>query len=132
MKTCLGFLVTFLLIINITGASDLSSTSLSADETKLAGLSVQRVKNPVQPSRSDGTDQDSTIFFEDFEAEPTDWETQDLTDIGPQWHPDTFNAYSGNSWWCGDPMWGGYFNLWLQYLVTPTLDLSVTCFSPPM
>lgn len=84
------------------------------------------VASALVPIALDGTDQDSTIFFEDFEAQPSDWEMQDLTDVGPQWHPDPFNAYSGNSWWCGDSLWMGYYNLWLQYLVTPTLNLQGT------
>lgn len=92
----------------------------------LPHLAAQQVENPLSSRRSDGIDQDSTIFFEDFETEPTAWQTQDLTDIGPQWHPDLFNAYAGHSWWCGDSLWMGYYNLWLQYLVTPTLDLAAT------
>jgi len=39
-------------------------------------------------------------------------------------HPDTFMAYDGYSWWCGDVHLGGYNNHWLQYLETPVLDLS--------
>ena len=41
-------------------------------------------------------------------------------------HPDTFNAKDGKSWWCGDPDVGGYENHWLQYLDTPVIDLTVT------
>jgi len=42
------------------------------------------------------------------------------------WHPDTFQAYDGLSWWCGDPLIGGYKNKWLQYLETYMLDLTCT------
>ncbi len=84
------------------------------------------VANPRLPAVADGIDQDSTIFLEDFETEPTDWSTQDLTDIGPQWHPDPFFAYDGDSWWCGDSTYMGYYNCWLQYLVSPTLNLQGT------
>lgn len=41
-------------------------------------------------------------------------------------HPDSFMAYDALSWWCGDPAIGGYENHWLQYLDTPTLQLSHT------
>jgi len=41
-------------------------------------------------------------------------------------HPDTFNAKEGKSWWCGDPEVGGYENHWLQYLDTPVMDLTGT------
>jgi hypothetical protein len=38
-------------------------------------------------------------------------------------HPDTFQAWKGKSWWCADPQLGGYENHWLQYLDTPILNL---------
>jgi len=41
-------------------------------------------------------------------------------------HPDTFMAWDGFSWWNGDSEIGGYDNHWLQYLNTPVLDLSQT------
>jgi len=41
-------------------------------------------------------------------------------------HPDTFNAKQGSSWWCGDADVGGYKNHWLQYLDTPVIDLTGT------
>ncbi len=126
MKTLRVFCVTLLLVAfsTVTWAGD-QQTSVPSDLTS-SHFFAERVVNSSIPSSRDGIDEDSTIFFEDFEVEPTDWETVDLTDIGPQWHPDTFNAYNGNSWWCGDSFFGGYFNLWLQYLDTPTLDLSLS------
>jgi C1A family cysteine protease len=39
-------------------------------------------------------------------------------------HPSTFNAYSGESWWCGDTQLGGFDIYWLQYLDLPSLNLS--------
>lgn len=41
-------------------------------------------------------------------------------------HPDTFKAWDGKSWWCADPEIGGYDDHWLQYLDTPIIDLSNT------
>jgi hypothetical protein len=43
-----------------------------------------------------------------------------------EWHIDTYNAYSGNSWWCGKDAgtWVGYGNSWTQYVETPSLDFS--------
>ena len=70
------------------------------------------------------TDEDSSIFFENFESGFGDWTTVDVTAPGFMWHPDDYNAYAGNSWWCGDSLIGGYDNHWLQYLVSPTLDFS--------
>ena len=45
------------------------------------------------------------------------------------WHIDSFNAYSGNSWWCGAPdIYGwpggwGYGNNWNQWVQTPNISL---------
>ena len=41
-------------------------------------------------------------------------------------HIDDFQSYDGSSWWCGTSDIGGYNNSWLQYLLTPLLDLSGT------
>ena len=87
-------------------------------------VAVDNAEIPKAPPVAFGAT-DEVVFFEDFESGAVGWEYWDLTDVS-SWHVDDFNAYSGNSWWCGDSMWNGYFNLWLQYLVTPTLDLSVT------
>ncbi|MCF7886024.1 MAG: T9SS type A sorting domain-containing protein [Candidatus Marinimicrobia bacterium] len=38
-------------------------------------------------------------------------------------HPNTFNAYQGNSWWCGDPEIKGYTNHVLQFLQIGPLDI---------
>ena len=70
------------------------------------------------------TDEDSAVFEEDFESGWNDWVSVDVTAAGLQWHIDDFNAYAGDSWWCGDPALGGYDNHWLQYLVTPSFDFT--------
>ena len=46
--------------------------------------------------------------------------------ITPYFHTNSFNAWDGVSWWCGDPQIGGYNNLWLQYLTLPVLNLTST------
>ncbi len=85
------------------------------------------VDNPLIPEAPgpviDQTDE--VIFFDDFESGGVGWEFMDLTDVS-SWHVDDYNAYgsSGLSWWAGDSTLGGYDNHWLQYLVSPTLDLS--------
>ncbi len=72
------------------------------------------------------TDEDSVIFYADFETSSgmNNWTPADLTNPGPTWHADTYNAYSGHSWWSGKSALMGYDNNWLQYLVTPPIDLS--------
>ena len=88
------------------------------------------VKFPIfQPT--DDTDEDSLFFHEDFESGMNGWTTVDLTVQENEWNPDPFNAYEGNSWWCGDSNaagmgYMGYDNFWLQYMDTPVLDLSGT------
>ncbi len=70
------------------------------------------------------TDEDSSVYLQDFESGWNGWTTVDVTATGIRWHIDDFNAYSGDSWWCGDTLLMGYNNHWLQYLITPTLDFS--------
>jgi hypothetical protein len=69
-------------------------------------------------------DDDSVIYYETFESGAGGWITVDLTDPGPKWHTDDYNAYEGRSWWCADSLLVGYDNNWLQFLITPTLNLS--------
>jgi len=79
--------------------------------------------NSAPPLNLDETD--TLIFFENFADSGSGWQTDDLTAV-TTWHRDSFNAYgsSGQSWWCGDTLLGGYDNVILQYLDSPTLDLS--------
>jgi hypothetical protein len=66
-----------------------------------------------------------TEFYDDFESEPSNWTYGDIRETnGLQWHCDSFNAYSGKSWWCGNPLVGGYLSNWYQVLITPVIDLS--------
>ena len=89
--------------------------------TVFASVPVQSSKslsviNPTVPWSP--TDEDVAIFQEDWENGIGGWETVDVTATGLAWHTDDFNAYSGKSWWCGDPVIGGYDNHWLQYLIS--------------
>ncbi len=79
---------------------------------------------PIKQVHLNELDEEVSTWLDDFEGEP-EWTTVDLTATGAKWHPDGFNAYQdGQSWWCGDAEIEGYENLWLQYLVTPSLDLT--------
>ncbi|MCX6639999.1 MAG: T9SS type A sorting domain-containing protein [bacterium] len=69
-------------------------------------------------------DNDSIILWETFESGIGGWTTSDLTNPGPSWHHDTYNGFSGPSWWSGKTSLMGYENNWLQYLVSPTINLS--------
>jgi hypothetical protein len=71
-------------------------------------------------------DTDSIIFLANFESTGgmNAWTTIDLTNPGPTWHRDTYNAYNGYSYWCGKDSLLGYDNNWLQYLETDTFNLT--------
>ncbi|MBN2357193.1 T9SS type A sorting domain-containing protein [candidate division KSB1 bacterium] len=43
-------------------------------------------------------------------------------------HPDTFNAWEGKSWWCADTGGIGYLDGMMEHLDTPVLDLSQTSY----
>jgi len=77
---------------------------------------------PPAPGRDDA-DQDSVYYEYGFEDGWGGWSAVDLTDPGNMWHPSEEHAFEGRSWWCADEELGGYDNHWLQYLMTPVLDL---------
>ncbi len=45
------------------------------------------------------------------------------------WHTSDFNAYSGNSYWCGDEEVEGYLDGWLQFLDTPEIVIPETGYT---
>lgn len=90
-----------------------------------------RAKAPVAPaSHSWGANEvmevniDSVMHHWGFEDGWEGWTTVDITDPGIMWHRSEQHAYEGNSWWCADERIGGYQNHWLQYMMTPVLNLS--------
>jgi hypothetical protein len=72
-----------------------------------------------------------TLFFDDFSMD-MGWTIVDpYVQQTHFWHKDTLNAYSGFSWWCGSEQdtsgWispPGYGDNWVQYLITPMIDIS--------
>ena len=42
------------------------------------------------------------------------------------WHTTDFNAYDGDSYWCGDDDLGGYSDGWLQFLDSPAFTIPST------
>lgn len=76
------------------------------------------------PLERDDVDEDSVYYEYGFEDDWSGWTTADLTNPGPLWHPSEQHAFEeGSSWWCAIEDLGGYDNHWLQYLITPALDL---------
>ncbi len=110
-------MVILALVLLIAAAGFGEPFTANQDRAKVAEI------NPSQPWAP--TDEDSAIVTENFESGMGQWTTQDVSAAGFQWHMDDFNAYSGNSWWCGDSLLQGYDNHWLQYMVTPILDFSL-------
>ena len=75
------------------------------------------------PERDDG-DEDSVYYEYGFEDGWSGWTTVDLTDPGLTWHSTDAHAIDGRSFWVGKDELGGYDDHWLQYLVTPSLNLA--------
>ena len=72
-----------------------------------------------------------TVFFDNFETDTMGWSVSDMAVQPPYWHIDTYNAYSGHSFWCGTETdtagWAvppGYGDGWAQFLISPEIDLS--------
>ncbi|UCE24558.1 MAG: T9SS type A sorting domain-containing protein, partial [Candidatus Zixiibacteriota bacterium] len=88
-----------------------------------SNFSVTTIANElVPPKPANSGPSDYTVYFYDFEAGMSGWTSYDAGDAGNKWHQDTWNAYAGESWWCGEPALNGYDNHWLQYLMTPSLN----------
>ncbi len=81
------------------------------------------------PSTQAPRESRTVLFFDDLESGAAGWESFDFTAFDSadvSWHVSAQGAFEGTSWWCGDEQIGGYNNSWLQYLDTPTMDLSRT------
>lgn len=96
-----------------------------------AGEAARRERNrqPAPPVLSQPKGSIDTLFIDRFETDTMGWSTTDLLVQTPYFHIDSYNAYSGNSWWCGtyDPSFTtnpGYGDAWVQFLYPPAIDLS--------
>ncbi|TKJ38350.1 hypothetical protein CEE37_12585, partial [candidate division LCP-89 bacterium B3_LCP] len=116
-------MVWLLVAVALVFGSQVTAKMASVTNSGADIIAVQNSETPPAPRVEIATD--DIVFFEDFESGAVGWTYEDLTDVS-SWHVDTFNAYSGNSWWAGEAAIGGYDNHWLQYLVSPSLDLSAT------
>jgi hypothetical protein len=105
-------LVVFTVILALSAVGAPQSSKLFQGES----ISVRPV--------SSFTDNDSIIFSETFENGINGWSHSDLTNPGPTWHHDHYNSLNDTSWWSGSSSLNGYENNWLQYLVSPVIDLS--------
>ncbi len=63
------------------------------------------------------------ITIANLGTEPLEYFIMDY-EVPVMFHIDSFNSWDGSSWWCGDPIIGGYDDHWLEFLDTPPLDLS--------
>ncbi len=92
-----------------------------------AGMAVARGPQEATPVPYDGQHHTRgiTVWADDMESGAPGWTHGDGSILPPYWHIDSYMAYSGNSWWCGDlsiTADGGYGNLWKQWLESPTID----------
>jgi len=78
--------------------------------------------------RQSGDELDELLWIEDWEAGVDNWEFVDANTVeGVYWQPSDWEAFDGDNWRCFDPLIGpngGYHNHWLQWLITPPLDLT--------
>ncbi len=80
---------------------------------------ADRVLYDGQKTRGD------VVWYDDMETGAPGWTTGDDSAQPIYWHIDSYMAYSGNSWWCGDlsiTADGGYGNSWTQYLTSPYIS----------
>ncbi|MFH1689113.1 MAG: hypothetical protein ABIE42_02615, partial [Candidatus Eisenbacteria bacterium] len=70
----------------------------------------------------------AVFWFDDMEGDVSAWSTTDFSaGTVPHFHWDTYMAFAGSSWWCGNFDYdtdGGYGNAWDDKLVIPELDLT--------
>ncbi len=116
------------IIVLLTALLLLTSFVYSSDESEHFRGYAPASLNPGLPGGGN-TDEDSTFYHSTYETGMEGWTTQDLTVQTNHWNIDQFNAYQGNSWWCGDSSAGasgimGYDNFWLQYMDSPVLNLT--------
>jgi Secretion system C-terminal sorting domain/Immune inhibitor A-like, MAM domain len=118
MKTRSWFVITLAMMLVASVA--LASTPMVQQRTSIA---VDGTQVPVH-------EVDEIVYMEDFEGDVGDW-TQTSPDVQPiYWQIDDWFAAGGtNAWRCfdygfGDPATGGYADDWLQFMLSPALDLS--------
>jgi hypothetical protein len=102
-----------------------------------AGMATAKL-SVVPPVTNDNGDQSAgravTIFmYDNIEGGNTGWTHGDYTATAPMhFHVDTYMAYAGHSWWCGNftsgpsgpDADGGYGNSWNDFLKVPTTSWS--------
>lgn len=81
----------------------------------------------ANPFPSNTLDEDQVIWSEDWESGMNGWEYYDaLTQTDIYWAASDAAAHTGTyAWYCSDGA-GGYGSHWLQWLVTPNLNLTTT------
>ncbi|HEX03971.1 MAG TPA: hypothetical protein ENH10_02295, partial [Bacteroidetes bacterium] len=95
-----------------------------------APIVQQRTSFNVNPQSPSIGEMDEIVWSEDFEGDVSDW-TQTSPDVQQNyWFTDDYMAANGvNAWRCadygyGDPATGGYADDWLQFMVSPVIDMS--------
>lgn len=91
-------------------------------DSMTGGDAISIAQNEVNATVRSGEVKLEEITISNTGAESVEFSAIDY-EVPVVFHPDTFQAWEGKSWWCADPQLGGYENHWLQYLDTPILDL---------
>jgi hypothetical protein len=86
-----------------------------------------RVDSPVYGTEGPGR-ANTLFFYDDIEGDVSAWGATDFSaGAAPHFHWDTYMAFSGQSWWCGNFDYdadGGYGNSWDDRLNIPATDLT--------
>ena len=91
-----------------------------------AGMAAAKLNVAAPTYEFQGPSRQNYLFwFDDMESGVNGWTTEDLT-VGamPHFHWDTYMAFAGQSWWCGNFDYdtdGGYGNGWDDKLALPEI-----------
>jgi hypothetical protein len=90
-------------------------------------VAVARVSRETSTTSQSASRWPNTVFWsDDMEGSVSGWSTVDNTAfVTPHFHVDTYMAFAGHSWWCGNfdyDVDGGYGNNWDDRLNIPATD----------
>ncbi len=118
-----NFVTAFLVLAFIISPSITFGDTNTVDPMALTFITEDGWEVVDPPSRDDAED-DSVYYSYGFEDGWAGWTSEDNTATGVMWHLSERHAYEGLSWWCADEEIDGYNNHWLQYMISPVLNLT--------
>ncbi len=124
MRRMVGLVVCVLLL-----AGPLAFGATPVDQTSVLNAGTH-FATPIESATNSADELDEIIWTEDWEGETIDWHAVNgLVQEDHYWMTSDYMPTDGDNWRCYDPgigTNGGYDNHWLQWLLTPELDLTAT------